>query len=80
MTKKISRSQKFVIGAFTIFVVLLGNKSFAQKQIIQTKFTADLVPIVYNNTVFLYTSHEEDDALGFKMFNWMLYTLWKNYK
>eukprot|EP00825_Cyclidium_porcatum_P034172 TRINITY_DN3601_c0_g1_i1.p1 TRINITY_DN3601_c0_g1~~TRINITY_DN3601_c0_g1_i1.p1 ORF type:complete len:554 (-),score=14.84 TRINITY_DN3601_c0_g1_i1:1071-2732(-) len=27
-----------------------------------------------NDTVFLYTSHDEDDGLGFKMQNWLLYT------
>jgi len=46
----------------------------AQNPIIQTKFTADPAPMVYNDTVFLYTSHDEDDAMGFKMQNWLLYT------
>lgn len=46
----------------------------AQRPIIQTKFTADPAPIVINDTVFLYTSHDEDDAFGFKMQNWLLYT------
>ncbi|WP_051167096.1 glycoside hydrolase family 43 protein [Hymenobacter norwichensis] len=46
----------------------------AQNPIIQTKFTADPAPLVHNDTVFLYTSHDEDDAKGFKMFNWLLYT------
>ena len=27
-----------------------------------------------SNTVYLYTSHDEDDAFGFKMFNWMCYS------
>ena len=30
--------------------------------------------MVHNDTVFLYTSHDEDDATSFKMLNWMLYT------
>ena len=42
--------------------------------IIQTKYTADPMPVVYNDTVYLYTSHDEDDAEGFKMKNWLLYT------
>jgi len=46
----------------------------AQNPIIQTKYTADPAPLVCNDTVFLYTSHDEDDAFGFKMQNWMLYT------
>ena len=42
--------------------------------IIQTKYTADPAPMVYNDTVFLYTSHDEDDAMSFKMKDWLLYT------
>ena len=30
--------------------------------------------MVYNDTVFLYTTHDEDDAEGFKMLDWLLYT------
>ena len=41
--------------------------------IISTKYTADPAPLVYNDTVFLYTSHDEDDAMGFKMEDWLLY-------
>ncbi len=44
-----------------------------QRPIIQTKYTADPAPLVYNDTVFLYTSHDEDDAMGFKMKDWLLY-------
>ena len=30
--------------------------------IIQTKYTADPAPYVFNDTVYLYTTHDEDDA------------------
>ncbi len=46
----------------------------AQNPIIQTKYTADPAPLVHNDTVFLYTGHDEDDALGFNMKDWLLYT------
>lgn len=42
--------------------------------VIQTKYTADPAPVVIRDTVFLYTSHDESDATGFLMKNWMLYT------
>ncbi|NLE31924.1 MAG: carbohydrate-binding protein, partial [Bacteroidales bacterium] len=45
-----------------------------QQVIIQTKYTADPAPMVHNDTVYLYTSHDEDDAKGFKMLDWLLYT------
>lgn len=49
---------------------------YAQDPIIQTKYTADPAPLVHNDTVFLYTSHDEDDAqsYSFKMLDWQLYT------
>ena len=56
------------------FLVAMTASAFAQNPIIQTKFTADPAPLVYHDTVFLYTGHDEDDALGFKMQNWLLYT------
>jgi arabinoxylan arabinofuranohydrolase len=46
----------------------------AQNPIIQTNFTADPAPMVYNGTVYLYTSHDEDDAVHFHMLDWKLYT------
>lgn len=46
----------------------------AQNPIIQTKFTADPAPLVHKDTVYLYTGHDEDDAFGFKMYDWLLYT------
>jgi beta-xylosidase len=57
-----------------VFSAVLGSFCYAQNPIIQTKYTADPAPMVYHDTVFLYTSHDEDDAFGFKMLNWMLYT------
>ncbi|MDI7776678.1 hypothetical protein [Asticcacaulis sp. EMRT-3] len=40
----------------------------------QTAFTADPVPLVYNSIVYPYTSHDQDEADGFKMVDWRLYT------
>jgi hypothetical protein len=63
-----------VVAAVIITANSVGMRCYADNPIIQTKYTADPAPMVYNDTVFLYTSHDEDDATGFKMFNWMLYT------
>ncbi|MDA6070641.1 glycoside hydrolase family 43 protein [Flavobacterium sp. AC] len=63
---------------FYLFMTVVFNGSaqsnIKQRPIIQTKYTADPAPMVYKDTVFLYTSHDEDDANGFKMINWLLYT------
>ena len=74
MTMNKSEIQKFVINSLIIITILIGSNSYADNPIIQTKFTADPAPMVYKDTVFLYTSHDEDDATGFHMLNWMLYT------
>ena len=71
---KVSETQKFIIVSLIIMTIALGNTCYADNPIIQSKFTADPAPMVYKDTVFLYTSHDEDDATGFKMLNWMLYT------
>lgn len=42
--------------------------------IIQTKYTADPAPYVHGDTVYLYTTHDEDNAEGFAMKDWLLYT------
>jgi arabinoxylan arabinofuranohydrolase len=57
-----------------VLLLLSSGIGNAQNPIIQTRFTADPAPMVYKDTVFLYTGHDEDDAKGFKMFNWLLYT------
>lgn len=46
----------------------------AQNPIVQTMYTADPAPMVYNDRVYLYTSHDEDDATWFEMNNWKLYS------
>jgi arabinoxylan arabinofuranohydrolase len=58
-----------------ILIIIAGSFDIhSQNPIIQTKYTADPSPMVYNDTVYLYTGHDEDDAIGFKMQNWLLYT------
>lgn len=46
----------------------------AQDPIVQTIYTADPAQLVYHNTLFLCTTHDEDDAMGFKMQDWLFYT------
>lgn len=63
---------KILSLVFVFAIISFGIKG--QNPIIQTKFTADPAPMVYHDTVFLYTDHDEDDAFGFKMKKWLLYT------
>ena len=62
---------------FPTLLLALGSIALAENPIVQTKFTADPAPMVWNDTVFLYTSHDSDIATGsgsFQMSNWLLYT------
>ncbi|WP_227256110.1 glycoside hydrolase family 43 protein [Pedobacter sp. MR2016-19] len=69
--------KKFRIGA-SLLLSFITLGTLAQNPIIQTKFTADPAPMVYKDTVYLYTSHDEDNAgpgMGkFLMKDWLLYT------
>lgn len=49
---------------------------FAQNPIVQTYFTADPAPMVYNGTVYLYTTHDEDSTVNnfFTMYDWRCYS------
>lgn len=59
-------------------VTAVQSPLHAQNPIIQTRFTADPAPMVYKGTVYLYTTHDENDApegmAGFRMKEWLLYT------
>lgn len=59
---------------FAVAVQVMAQNEIKQQTVTQTRYTADPAPMVYNDTVYLYTSHDEDDATGFKMLNWLLYT------
>lgn len=48
----------------------------AQNPVVQTCFTADPAPMVYNGTVYLYTSHDADSTANnfFTMYDWRCYS------
>lgn len=46
----------------------------AQNPIIQTMYTADPAPMVYNDKLYIYTTHDEDNSTWFTMDNWKLYS------
>ncbi|MEN9910141.1 MAG: hypothetical protein RLZZ540_3300 [Bacteroidota bacterium] len=57
-----------------LIIILNYSIGQAQNPIIQTNYTADPAPMVYNGKVYLYTSHDEDDSTWFTMNDWRLYT------
>lgn len=66
---------KNIAVLFIIATSLLPITSMAQDMpLVQTKYTADPAPMVYKDTIFLYTTHDEDTADNFEMYDWLLYT------
>jgi arabinoxylan arabinofuranohydrolase len=58
--------------AFVAFLIM--GKAFAQNPIIQTIYTSDPAPMVYNDTVYVYTGHDEDGSTWFTMNEWRVYS------
>lgn len=64
------------LAGIAVFMVLLHLMGKAQNPIIQTNYTADPAPMVHNNTVYLYTTHDEDKTVRnfFTMNDWKCYS------
>ncbi len=58
------KSYKTLVILITILNFSIGT---AQNPIVQTNYTADPAPMVYNGKVYLYTSHDEDESTWFTM-------------
>ncbi|MBN1953372.1 MAG: family 43 glycosylhydrolase [Bacteroidales bacterium] len=63
----------------SLLLVILATQSTllrAQNPIIQTYYTADPAPMVYNGRVYLYTTHDEDETVDnfFTMYDWRCYS------
>jgi len=62
----------------SLFVFIVNQKSIAENPVVQTSFTPDPAPMVYKDTVFLYTGQDEDTAKAgmgvFTMKHYLLYT------
>lgn len=65
--------RKIFLCINTILLVAPGIIS-AQNPIIQTVYTADPAPMVHNDTVWLYTGHDEDKSTWFTMKDWKCYS------
>lgn len=58
----------------TFFAVGIAMGAMAQNPIVQTKFTTDPAPMVHNDTLYVYTGHDEDGADFFWMQEWRVYS------
>src|SRR5690606_17909271 len=74
-SNKCSESIKNIIKCIARCSFLcLGTNALAQNPIIQTNYTADPAPLVYNDRLYVYTTHDEDESTWFNMNNWRVYS------
>ncbi len=74
MTRGASRSTPAALLAWA--VTALSPAALADNPIVQTSYTADPAPMVYDGRLYLYTSHDEDVTVNdfFTMNDWRLYS------
>ncbi|KFY47020.1 hypothetical protein V495_02123 [Pseudogymnoascus sp. VKM F-4514 (FW-929)] len=69
---------KRTIGVFQALLFLLSlddaGIARADNPIVQTIYTTDPAPIVYNDRVYVFTGHDEDGSTTYNMINWHLYS------
>jgi len=63
-----------IIAVLAFMLLIKPLISGAQNPIIQTIYTADPAPMVYHDTVWLYTGHDEDSSTWFTMKDWRLFS------
>ena len=63
-----------LLSIIAFMVAVMPLRVLAQNPIIQTNYTADPAPMVYNGKLYLYTTHDEDGSTWFTMNDWRLYT------
>src|SRR6476646_7514456 len=64
----------FLFTALLLAMPLFAAPATADNPIIQTIYTADPAPLVYNGRVYLYTGHDEDGSTNFTMKEWRVWS------
>ncbi|HVY36492.1 MAG TPA: glycoside hydrolase family 43 protein, partial [Polyangia bacterium] len=64
------------LSAMALGVVATASPARADNPIVQTSYTADPAPMVYDGTLYLYTSHDDDVTVNnfYTMNDWRLYS------
>ena len=60
--------------ATLVFATAAAMEMCAVNPVVKTSFTPDPAPYVHNDTVYLFTGHDENDAQYFKMKDWQLFS------
>ena len=57
-------------------VLVFGSTCYADNPIVQTIYTADPAPMIYNNTFYMFTGHDEDGSGWFNMKDWRCFSIY----
>lgn len=70
------KKAKKLLGLLTAASLLIPTVCYADNPIVQTNYTADPAPMVHGDTLYLYTSHDEDTIENnfYTMKNWKCYS------
>jgi arabinoxylan arabinofuranohydrolase len=77
MTASRLLSRRLFVSALSLGVVsVLPSTSLADNPIVQTNYTADPAPMVYEGRLYLYTTHDEDVTVNnfYTMNDWRVYS------
>jgi hypothetical protein len=69
-----SRIRLRIAIAAVIAVTIFGTICYADNPVVQTVYTADPAPMVYKDTLYVYTGHDEDGAKYFEMNDWRCFS------
>lgn len=62
-----------LLAAFVIVHLMTRSTAHADNPIVQTNYTADPAPMVWNDTLYVYTSHDMEKSTWFTMPDWRCY-------
>ncbi|MFB9249204.1 family 43 glycosylhydrolase, partial [Sphaerisporangium melleum] len=68
------RGIALLMGLLCALVMLPAGAARADNPVVQTIYTADPAPMVYNGRVYLYTGHDEDGSTYFTMKDWRVFS------
>ncbi|WFE61206.1 RICIN domain-containing protein [Micromonospora sp. WMMD712] len=71
---RIRRAGAWLVSLFLIATLLPASPARADNPIVQTIYTADPAPLVYNGRIYLYTGHDEDGSTYFTMKDWRVFS------
>ncbi|MEV0005138.1 family 43 glycosylhydrolase [Micromonospora sp. NPDC050980] len=74
LSKRPGRRRLALLVTLIALVGLFPAVARADNPIVQTIYTADPAPLVYNGRVYLYTGHDEDNSTWFTMKEWRVYS------